>query len=235
MLELAILGLLQEKAMHGYELKKQLNQKLGHFWQVSLGSLYPTLSRLSERGAIEAIFSGEDTPRRKNVYRITERGQQEFLRLIDDRATTQWEEEKFPLRFAFFRYVKPEIRIRLLERRKAYLHEKLDDLRASLREAHERIDSYTLSLMRHGLDATASDIAWLDELIAAERRLLDSEPLPEQATASAVEHERAGEGRGERYQQEAVVTEGSDPMPSDGRNPGAGRTTGPRAPASGRA
>ncbi|MFN2555900.1 MAG: PadR family transcriptional regulator [Nitriliruptorales bacterium] len=235
MLELAILGLLQEKAMHGYELKKQLNQKLGHFWQVSLGSLYPTLSRLSERGAIEAIFSGEDTPRRKNVYRITERGEQEFLKLIDDRATTQWEEEKFPLRFAFFRYVKPEIRIRLLERRKAYLHEKLDDLRASLREAHERIDSYTLSLMRHGLESTASDIAWLDELIAAERRLLAGEPSPETGVTAPADRGHPSEDRGERYPQDAVVAIESDSKASDGTSPTAGRTTGPRAPASGRA
>lgn len=233
MLELAILGLLKEKAMHGYELKKQLNQKLGHFWQVSLGSLYPTLSRLWERGAIEAIFSGEDTPRRKNVYRITERGEQEFLKLIDDRATTQWEEEKFPLRFAFFRYVKPEIRIRLLERRKAYLHEKLDDLRASLREAHERIDSYTLSLMRHGLDSTASDIAWLDELIVAERRLLDGEPAPELASSAAGDYERSVEGHGELYRQEAVMAEEPDSKASDGNDQTGARTTGPRAPASG--
>ncbi|MDP8961957.1 MAG: PadR family transcriptional regulator [Actinomycetota bacterium] len=235
MLELAILGLLKEKTMHGYELKKQLNQKLGHFWQVSLGSLYPTLNRLSERGAIEAIFSGEDTPRRKNVYRITECGEQEFLKLIDDRATTQWEEEKFPLRFAFFRYVKPEIRIRLLERRKAYLHDKLDDLRASLREAHDRIDSYTLSLMRHGLDSTASDIAWLDELIVAERRLLAGEPGAEPTSPTADEHENSAEGRGERHRRETLTTpEGPAPKPPDGATPTATRSTSIRAAARGR-
>ncbi len=233
MLELAILGLLKEKTMHGYELKKQLNQKLGHFWQVSLGSLYPTLNRLSDRGAIEAIFSGEDTPRRKNVYRITERGEQEFLKLIDDQATTQWEEEKFPLRFAFFRYVKPEIRIRLLERRKAYLHEKLVDLRASLREAHERIDSYTLSLMRHGLDSTASDIAWLDELIVAERRLLAGEQGGETGPATAGEHEAADEGRMERQRRGTVLPEGAASKADRPHEPVTG-TSGTRAAARGR-
>lgn len=173
MLELAILGLLQEKAMHGYELKQQLTQKLGHFWQVSYGSLYPTLKELKQRGAIEPVFDAEETSRRKNVYRITNEGRREFLELIEDRAATAWEEDKFPLRFAFFRFVKPEIRLRLLERRRTYLREKLEDLRASLREDAGRIDTYTLSLMQHGLEATASDIEWLDELIAAERRIVD--------------------------------------------------------------
>ncbi len=172
MLELAILGLLQEKAMHGYELKKQLTQKLGHFWPVSYGSLYPALKRLEQRGSIEPVFNEDDTRRSKNVYRITEAGRREFLELIEDKASTTWEEEKFPLRFAFFRYVKPEIRLRLLERRKADLQDKLADLRRSMRDEQDRIDGYTLSLLRHGMEATASDIAWLDELIAAEKRQL---------------------------------------------------------------
>ncbi|MDQ3645648.1 MAG: PadR family transcriptional regulator, partial [Actinomycetota bacterium] len=50
MLELPVLGLLKEKEMHGYELRKQLGAMLGPFWQVSWGSLYPTLRRLSKAG-----------------------------------------------------------------------------------------------------------------------------------------------------------------------------------------
>lgn len=171
MLELAILGLLQEKASYGYELKKELDRKLGHFWQVSMGSLYPALDRLADRGAVEVLSDDDRSSRRsKKVYRITEDGQELFDELIEDRASTQWEEDKFPLRLAFFPYVKPEIRIKLLERRKVYLQEKLDDLRDSLREAEGHADSYTLSLMRHGMETTASDIEWLEELITAERR-----------------------------------------------------------------
>ena len=40
MLELAVLGLLKEAPMSGYELRKQLGLKLGAFWRVSFGSLY---------------------------------------------------------------------------------------------------------------------------------------------------------------------------------------------------
>jgi len=42
MLELAILGLLKELPLHGYELKKRLNDTLGHVWGVSYGSKKPT-------------------------------------------------------------------------------------------------------------------------------------------------------------------------------------------------
>lgn len=184
MLELAILGLLKEQPMHGYELRKQLSQKLGFFWTVSFGSLYPTLKRLEQRGVVKMHAYGDKPSRKRQVYAITERGEREFLELLAESAVTRWEEDKFPLRLAFFRYLKPEMRIRLLERRKVYLEDKLDFGRASLRRTLDRTnraDSYTVSLMRHGLDTTERDIAWLDELIATERRLLasaDEQPAP---------------------------------------------------------
>ena len=40
-LELAVLGLLHETPMHGYELRKRLNAVLGAFRAFGYGSLYP--------------------------------------------------------------------------------------------------------------------------------------------------------------------------------------------------
>jgi DNA-binding PadR family transcriptional regulator len=172
-LELAILGLLKEQPMHGYELRKQLAAKLGFFWTVSFGSLYPTLAKLERRGVIEK--SGGVASRRRQVYAITERGESEFLELLVQSGGSAWEEDKFPLRLTFFRYLRPETRIRLLERRRLYLEDKLDFGRAALRRAG-RADSYTVSLMRHALDTTERDIAWLEDLIAAEHGLAAAEP-----------------------------------------------------------
>lgn len=157
--------------MHGYELRAQLSQKLGFFWTVSFGSLYPTLKKLERRGVVEKRGVADTASRRRQVYAITPSGEDEFLELLSERAGATWEEDKFPLRLAFFRYLKPETRIRLLERRRAYLVDKLEEGRESLRCADRRVDSYTISLVRHGLATTQHDIAWLEELIAAERRL----------------------------------------------------------------
>lgn len=187
MLELAVLGLLKERAMHGYELRKQLGQKLGLFWTVSFGSLYPTLRRLEKRGAVEKIFPEDTITRRKQVYRVTEKGEHEFLELLSEGASSTFEEDKFSLRVAFFRYLKPEMRIRLLERRKAYLQDKLAEGQIALvRAKRGRADSYTLSLMRHGMDTTQADITWLDELINAESAML-AERGPDDIEADAAE------------------------------------------------
>jgi DNA-binding PadR family transcriptional regulator len=50
MLEFAILGLLHEAPMHGYELRKRLFDMLGTLRTFSYGSLYPTLRRLLKAG-----------------------------------------------------------------------------------------------------------------------------------------------------------------------------------------
>ena len=170
MLEIAVLGLLKERSMHGYQLSKQLTDTLGGFWRVSYGSLYPTLRRLEKEGAVEQVFAKEEVGRRKNVYRITAQGEELFDALIlETGAQESSEDNKFRVRLRFFKYLKPETRVRLLERRRAYLEERLQHIQESIDRTQERIDSYTLSLMTHGQDSTRSDIAWLNDLITAER------------------------------------------------------------------
>ncbi len=169
MLELAILGLLKEQPMHGYQLSRELGESLGGFWRVSYGSLYPSLRRLEKEGAVESVPSDQGG-RRKNVYRITEKGEKIFFELLQETPhDNSTEDTRFRVRLAFFKYLPPETRIRLLERRRASLEDRLSTIKDSLRATRERVDDYTLALMEHGQSATESDIAWLDGLIQAER------------------------------------------------------------------
>jgi DNA-binding PadR family transcriptional regulator len=171
MLELAILGLLKGQPMHGYQLSRELGDSLGGFWRVSYGSLYPTLRRLERREAVEAVQGDvASTARRKNVYRITEKGEKLFFELLQDTPNdTSTEDTRFRVRLAFFRYLPPETRIRLLERRRSFLEDRLGTIKDSLRTTGERADDYTLALMEHGRSATESDLVWLEGLIHAER------------------------------------------------------------------
>jgi DNA-binding PadR family transcriptional regulator len=186
-LELAILGLLKEHPMHGYQLSRELSDAHGPFWRVSYGSLYPSLRRLERGGAIEATTpdgtaSGETARsmaggankkatkgRRKTVYRITAAGEELFLDLLQETPHEgQSEDTRFRIRLAFFRYLSPEARIRLLERRRAALEGRLTAITDALRSTTTQ-DDYQRSLMEHGRLATESDIAWLTGLIQAER------------------------------------------------------------------
>ena len=137
---------------------------------MSYGSLYPTLKRLEKQSAVEQVFDEQEVGRRKNVYRVTDKGEKLFQELLEEAGhESSSEENRFRVRLAFFKYLAPDTLIRLLEKRRAYLEERLSTIKTSLSSTRERFDTYTLSLMQHGQDSTEQDIAWLNGLIAAER------------------------------------------------------------------
>jgi DNA-binding PadR family transcriptional regulator len=173
MLELAVLGLLKERPMHGYQLSRELSDSLGGLWRVSYGSLYPTLRRLERDGAIASEPGDQRGARRKKVFRITPKGEQIFLELLQETPhDTQTEDARFRMRLAFFRYLPPETRIRLLERRRQALQARLSTIAESLRTGHS--DDYGRALIEHSRETIGSDITWLDGLIAAERSKTDT-------------------------------------------------------------
>jgi DNA-binding PadR family transcriptional regulator len=208
-LDLAILGLLKEQPLHGYELKKRLGETLGVLWGVSFGSLYPALRRLERDGAIETVgatgapgstratmpatgsISGEAAAARlhrvpkpnrraRKAYRITERGDHRFAELLAAGDTSTGDGERaFALKLAFCRHLPSAARLELLEQRRADL---TDRLGRSRRARPGRADRYTRSLVEHRTQSLERDLEWVAELIAAERRLLPHD-TPKGATA----------------------------------------------------
>ena len=79
-LELAVLGLLHESPLHGYELRKRLNLLLGWGRLLSYGSLYPALKRLLRAGWINEVTAAAPgvSRRQRIVYQITPAGRQHF-------------------------------------------------------------------------------------------------------------------------------------------------------------
>lgn len=68
----AILSLLAEKPMHGYQLIQQIEERSGGAWKPSPGSVYPTLQLLTDEGVVEV----EEADGRK-TYSLTEAGRAE--------------------------------------------------------------------------------------------------------------------------------------------------------------
>jgi DNA-binding PadR family transcriptional regulator len=168
MIELAILGLLKERPMHGYQLNRELSEQLGGLSRVSYGSLYPSLRRLERQGAI--VSQAGTGARRKTVYAITDEGERLFLELLQEPPQEgQTEDARFRVRLAFFRYLPPETRVRLLERRRQALQGRLAEIKTHLRDPGTG-DDYQRALMDHARAATEADIAWLTELIQTERQ-----------------------------------------------------------------
>lgn len=174
MLELAILGALKEKPMHGYEMKKRLSYLLGHFWKISFGSLYPALKRLEAKNAIERAYTVKEKTRNRYVYRITPEGEDFFQRLLVDteKSSEITDGDRFSLRLAFFQYMEPEMRLWMLEKRRNYLMERLNEMAGMAKYRDRDSDSYRQGLYHHRLEMMKSDITWLDELIEQEKRFI---------------------------------------------------------------
>jgi len=184
-LEFAVLGLLRESPMHGYELRKRLNTSLGVFRAFSYGTLYPCLKALvasgwlieETAGAPEGVPAAALTGRRaKIVYRLTAAGKEHFEELLAHSGPDAWEDEHFGVRFAFFGQTSRDVRMRVLEGRRSRLEERLERMRTSLARSRERMDDYTLELQRHGMESVEREVRWLNELIESERAGRDQRP-----------------------------------------------------------
>jgi DNA-binding PadR family transcriptional regulator len=194
-LELAMLGILHETPMHGYELRKRLSSVLGAFRAFGYGSLYPALKDLLAKGLIAedtGVDPGRplDRPRRsKIVYRLTAEGKERLSDLLGESGPATWEDDGFGVHFAFFGLTQAEVRMRILEGRRSRLEERLEGFRAAVTRTRERVDSYTLELQRHGLESVERDVRWLNELIASERQ---SRGQPGQGTATTQSTQSGG-------------------------------------------
>jgi len=181
-IELAVLGLLHEGPMHGYELRKRLNLMLGWGRVLSYGSLYPTLKKML-RGSLIEETSTALTPvsrRPKIVYQVTAAGTAEFERLMSEVGPAAWEDDNFDIRFAFFGRTDMEIRLRVLEGRRTRLQERLERVQSQLSLTEKEVDRYSAELQRHGLESAEREVQWLSDLINAERNQGRS---PDQAAA----------------------------------------------------
>jgi DNA-binding PadR family transcriptional regulator len=172
-LELAVLGLLHESPMHGYELRKRVNALLGWGRVLSYGTLYPCLKQLLRAGLItqaDTEAAAKTGRRARIVYKLTADGKEHFADLMAEAGPSSWDDDSFGIHFAFFAQTDAETRMRILEGRRSRLEERMARVRSALARTRERVDAYTLELQRHGLDSVEREVRWLSELIDVERR-----------------------------------------------------------------
>lgn len=169
-LEFALLGLLSQTPLHGYELRKRMGTIFGPFRALSFSVLYPQLRRMLEAGLIEESVVDSPSRRSRIVYDITDKGQARFENLTETVSPETWEDEGFEIRFAFFSPTSSKNRVRILEGRHRRLKEKAEILRADLERSAVGLDKYLIEWRRHSLDTAEREIAWLEEMIKSERK-----------------------------------------------------------------
>ena len=188
-LELAVLGLLHESPLHGYELRKRLTGVLGWGRVLSYGSLYPCLKQLLRDGLI-----AEDVPDPAAATRApagaarsstsspprARSGSPRWCRRpARARGTTTTSASTSPSS------ARPTPRPGCASSKAAAAASRSASTACAppLARSRERVDSYTLELQRHGLESVEREVRWLTELI-------DNERVGQRPPAAAVEQHR---------------------------------------------
>ena len=171
MLELAILGVLKEQPMHGYELRHYLSFIVGHIWQLSYGTLYPALRRLEKRGDLTKQTIRDGKGPAKHVYALTAQGERSFLAMMAEVSspTEISDPHKFTLRLIFFRYLTPEQRAAMLEQRLHFLKEQRESLEEMAEIPSQGLDHYRRSLIGYHAKLNAEEIAFVEGLVRQEQ------------------------------------------------------------------
>jgi DNA-binding PadR family transcriptional regulator len=79
----ALLALLAERPMHGYEMIQELDNRTGGVWRPSPGSVYPTLQMLEDEGHLTSEEQGG-----KRLFSLTDAGREEAA----GQTTAPWDE-----------------------------------------------------------------------------------------------------------------------------------------------
>jgi DNA-binding PadR family transcriptional regulator len=136
-LALAVLGLLQEKPMHPYEMAVTLRErgKDGSF-KVNTGSLYDTVAALVKHGWIEPVETGRAGRRpERTVYAPTGLGQDEFAGWIDELIRTPVAEyPKFLAAVSYLGALGPDGAVDALTERAKHLERQVAETEVMLAE-----------------------------------------------------------------------------------------------------
>ncbi len=74
-----ILNLLMEGDKYGYEIRNLILERTGGVWELKESTMFSSLKRLEDEGAVDSYWGDESHGGRRKYYRITNRGKRIYL------------------------------------------------------------------------------------------------------------------------------------------------------------
>jgi PadR family transcriptional regulator, regulatory protein AphA len=172
-LQHAILALLKEEPMSGYDLKtSRFDRKVSHFWSADQAQIYRTLDKLEDLGWVESQLEIQyDHPNRK-VYRITTVGETELHRWLQEFQPLTVRREPFLIQLFFGSGLSNQALLVLLENQLEAHEERLknyEQVSLNLPDLADKETNRALTLHRltleGGLKTEKATIEWLKHCI----------------------------------------------------------------------
>lgn len=161
-----VLGLLAEKPMTGYEIKKRVGSALKAVTSTSYGTLYPTLHRLLKDGAVEMEECPQQRRPDRKVYHLTARGQEELAEWIAQPAQEDQVRREFYLKLFMARNQAPEQLRTMLHQRRRQIAAQLGELKDSRAAQNGTLARPQAWVCDFSIEMCHAELDWLDRLIA---------------------------------------------------------------------
>ncbi len=164
-LDLLVLGLLQERPMHGYELYQRIKtERIDRWFNISMPGVYYALGKLRDRGYVSEIRQRRGSVD-KAIYLLTDAGQQAFFEALEAHVAGH-----IPIHFDY------DLSIYLLnrlpiDRALALMEQRMEALRQwqmQVRESMEQeqdLNPRLRAIFDHTLRFTTMERMWMGELI----------------------------------------------------------------------
>lgn len=153
--------------MHGYEIKRYFGERSGVFWMINYGSIYPTLKSLEKDGYV--VREKDEAIPVKKVYRITEKGKEEFIELLRKRTSREIHvRDEFTLHLFFLDYLGQKEIKKILNAKREGNKRLLEELRFKRELAEKFMGKYRFQALERGLMHVETELKWLNELLGSE-------------------------------------------------------------------
>ncbi|MDX1994326.1 MAG: PadR family transcriptional regulator [bacterium] len=158
-----VLGLLAERPMTGYDIKKHVKAMLSAVTNASYGTLYPTLHKLLLEGAVEVNEVPQKGRPSKKVYRLTETGRKELDGWLKQPPASDQVRREFLLKLYLAKDLSPQ-------QLKSLVATRLDEAQAMWRalqaEKNEIDNPRQAWVMEYALSQCKAELDWLQQLEA---------------------------------------------------------------------
>ncbi|MGE5594776.1 MAG: PadR family transcriptional regulator [Hyphomicrobiales bacterium] len=173
-LRFAILGLLSQQELSGYELTKHFGQSVGYFWHARSQQIYPELARLEQEGLVRSRLVAQTGRPDKRLYRVTEQGRAELQAWIVSPSPLTLVKDEFLVKVWGYGLVERAAAIQSLDEHCRMHEERLATYHAILRGSPPlgtQVGAY-LTLLA-GIRVEQALVGWCAEA----RQLLAAEPV----------------------------------------------------------
>jgi DNA-binding PadR family transcriptional regulator len=166
---LAVLGLLRERAMHPYEMQRELQRRhTDDLLALKRGSIYHSITQLQRADLIEPVeTSREGRWPERTVYRITPAGTEELGTWLHDMLSTPIREPShFTAALAHIVNLNPRDALEQLQMRQVGLEATIAGWRAVERGIGDLVGRRSILELEYARGQVEAELAWVQSIIA---------------------------------------------------------------------